>query len=103
MTARWARSVKIRRWAMTAVRILVASVIWTTLYLGTFPFIWWLLPIYGNAYAWPVIFLVGMVGFVWLIEFRRPRPVATGPEDKLLGPDGPLGPTGGQVGNPQRF
>jgi hypothetical protein len=24
-------------------------------------------------------------------------------EESILGPDGPLGPTGGQVGNPQRF
>ena len=24
-------------------------------------------------------------------------------DDPLLGPDGPLGPTGGQVGHPQRF
>ena len=24
-------------------------------------------------------------------------------DDDLLGPEGPLGPTGGQVGNPQRF
>jgi hypothetical protein len=55
-----------------------------------------------------------LLGMLRRANVRRPAKAHAAPpdakqrerdakEESLLGPDGPLGPTGGQVGNPQRF